>query len=73
MHETRPPVTVAGSLTGTAVKTVVNIKAYTFIFSRYSILCNPAWEKGKEFGSFSLAKKILPRMALFIPFYTFSF
>lgn len=42
MHETHPPVTVAGSLAGTAVKSVMNIKENAFIFSRHSIFCaNP--------------------------------
>lgn len=49
MHKTQPPVTVTGSLAGTAVQTVVSIKEYAFIFSWPSISCaNSAWEKGME-------------------------
>lgn len=58
MRETHPPVTVACSLAGfIAVKTVVNIKEYAFIFSRHSIFCaNSAWERGMAFINISLAK-----------------
>jgi len=49
MNEAHPPVTVAGSLAGTAVKTVVNIKEYAFLFSRHSIFFeNPAWERRRN-------------------------
>lgn len=73
MHETYPPVTVAGSLAGTAVKSVVNIKEYAFIFSRHSIFCaNPAWERGMEFINISLAKNP-SQNGIIQAFYTFSF
>lgn len=73
MHETHPPATVTGSLVGTTVKSVVNIKEYAHIFSRHSIFCaNPAWERGTEFMNFSLAKNP-SQNGVIQTFYTFPF
>lgn len=73
MHETHSSVTVAGSLAGTAVKSVVNIKEYAFLFSRHSIFCaNPAWKRGMEFMNVSMAKNPFQN-GIIQTFYTFSF